>query len=45
MNEPVKLSNRNEEAQEYLEKHKISELFANITSHLVFNQTGIIVLI
>ncbi len=37
--EPIKFANRNEEAQEYLEKHKINELLANITSHLVYNQT------
>ncbi len=38
--DPVTFSNRNDEAQEYLEKHKINELFANITAQLVFNQTG-----
>jgi len=37
--EPIKFANRNDEAQEYLEKHKINELLANITSHLVYNQT------
>lgn len=36
---PITFSNRNDEAQEYLEKHKIDELFANITAQLVFNQT------
>lgn len=32
--------NRQIEAEEYLKKHKIHELFTNITSHLVFNKPG-----
>ena len=32
--------NRQSEAQDYLEIHKINELFSNITSHLVFNKPG-----
>ncbi len=45
MSEPIKFVNRKDEAQEYLQKHKINELFANITSHLVFSQSGIIKII
>jgi hypothetical protein len=32
--------NKQAEAEEYLKKHKIAELFDNITAHLVFNQPG-----
>lgn len=32
--------NRQHEAEDYLKKHKINDLFINITSHLVFNKPG-----
>ena len=38
MSKPIEFSNKQKEAENYLEKHKINELFANITSHLVFNK-------
>lgn len=34
------ITNRQNEAEDYLRKHKINELFVNITSHLVFNKPG-----
>lgn len=34
--------NRQNESEDYLKKHKINELFINITSHLVFNKPGLI---
>lgn len=37
---PMQFANRQQEAEEYLDKHKINELFANITSHLVFKRPG-----
>lgn len=36
-----KLVDRQAEAEQYLKTHKINELFANITSYLVFNKPGI----
>lgn len=41
MTNPIQFSNRQLEAEDYLEKHKINDLFANITSHLVFKKPGI----
>ena len=38
--EVLQFTNRQIEAEEYLKNHKINELFANITSHLVFNKPG-----
>ena len=38
--EVLEFANRQIEAEEYLKSHKINELFANITSHLVFNKPG-----
>jgi hypothetical protein len=38
--DPFKLTNRQMEAEDYIKTHKINELFANITSHLVFNKPG-----
>ena len=38
--EPIKFADRNDEAMEYLESHKINDLLNNITAHLVYNQTG-----
>ena len=32
--------NRQVEAEDYLKKHKINELFVNITSHLVYSKPG-----
>lgn len=34
------ISNRQIEAEDYLKKHKINELFVNITSFLVFKKPG-----
>lgn len=34
------ISNRQIEAEDYLKKHKINELFVNITSYLVFKKPG-----
>ncbi len=38
--EVIQFSNRQAEAEEYLKSHKINELFANITAHLVFHKPG-----
>ena len=38
--DPFKLTNRQLEDEDYIKTHKINELFANITSHLVFNRPG-----
>lgn len=38
--EVVQFTNRQIEAEEYIKAHKINELFAGITSHLVFNKPG-----
>ena len=38
--EPFVLSNRQIDADDYIKIHKINELFANITSHLVFTRPG-----
>ena len=34
---------RKQEANDYLKKHKILELFDNLTSQLIYNQPGIFV--
>lgn len=34
------ISNRQTEAEDYLKKHKINELFVNITASLVFKKPG-----
>jgi hypothetical protein len=38
--EVIQFTNRQIEAEEYIKAHKINELFASITSHLVFNKPG-----
>ena len=38
--ESIKLADRQIEAEEYIQNHKIIELFTNITSHLVFKRPG-----
>lgn len=38
MSNPIQFTNRQLEAEDYLDKHKIHDLFANITSHLVFKK-------
>ena len=43
MAEPIKFEDRNDAANDYIQKHKINELFSNLTAHLVFNQTGMII--
>ena len=40
--EVVQFANRQAEAEEYLKSHKINELLANITSHLVFHKPGML---
>ena len=37
---PFKMANRESDAQEYLKKHKIMELFENLTAQLIYDRPG-----
>ena len=37
---PFKMAKRESDAQEYLKKHKIMELFENLTAQLIYERPG-----